>query len=47
MVYRIQVREGARWFTLGLDCLTRSDVRAALAMLPHGAVHRVVVVPEC
>jgi hypothetical protein len=44
MVYRIQVRDGAQWRSLGLDCLDRGEVRAALAMVPHGAVYRVRLV---
>lgn len=41
MVYRIQVLDGARWCSLGLDCFDMGEVRATLAMLPYGAAYRV------
>lgn len=44
MTYRVQYRSGARWITLGLDCLDRHEGMAAMAMAPIGAPVRVRLV---
>jgi hypothetical protein len=44
MTYRVQYRSGARWITLGLDCLDRHEAMAAMAMAPIGAPVRVRLV---
>ncbi len=42
MTYRVQFLDGARWRSIGLDCFDMGEVHATLAMVPAGAVTRVL-----